>query len=29
MVGWSMQPRDRPYDPEYFDLELANRLIAP
>jgi hypothetical protein len=29
MVGWSLQPRDRPYDPEYFDLELANRLIAP
>lgn len=29
LVGWSMQPRNRPYDPEYVDLELANRLISP
>lgn len=28
MLGWSMQPRNQPYDPEHFDLELANRLLS-
>lgn len=29
LVSWSTQPRNRLYDPEYVDLELANRLISP